>query len=500
MICYAIIDTNVLVSALLSSKEDAATVQIIGKVIIGEIVPVYSNLITKEYREVLSRKRFGFSGDVINYLLSAIETYGILIDPAPSGVILPDMKDLPFYEVVLEKRNDETYLVTGNIKHFPKEPFIVTPRELLEKWKESKYHKPLIIEGARQVGKTWLMKEFGNLFYSDTVYINFDSNSRMSNLFSSDLQTDRIIMGLELYSGKKINPENTLLIFDEVQEVPRALTSLKYFCEDSPQYHIICAGSLLGIALHRGTSFPVGKVDFMKLYPLSYEEFLMAMNKERFVNLLKNGDFQMITNFRQIYIDSLKQYYFIGGMPEAVVRFSENQDFNEVRELQKRILDAYEQDFSKHAPNEIVPKIRMVWNSIPSQLAKDNKKFIYRLIREGARAKDYETAIMWLTDCGLIHKTGRVNTPGLPLKAYEDLKAFKLFLLDVGLLGCMAGLKQSTLLDGNDLFKEFKSSLTEQYVMQQLATIPELNIYYYTNDRNSCEIDFVVDKKLYLLK
>lgn len=365
--------------------------------------------------------------------------------------------------------------------------------ENLKKWKESKYRKPLIIEGARQVGKTWLMKKFGNLFYSDTVYINFDSNSRMSNLFSSDLQTDRIIMGLELYSEKKINPENTLLIFDEVQEVPRALTSLKYFCEDSPQYHIVCAGSLLGIALHKGTSFPVGKVDFMKLYPLSYEEFLMAMDKERFVNLLKNGDFQMITNFRQIYIDSLKQYYFIGGMPEAVVRFSENQDFNEVRELQKRILDAYEQDFSKHAPNEIVPKIRMVWNSIPSQLAKDNKKFIYGLIREGARAKDYETAIMWLTDCGLIHKTGRVNTPGLPLKAYEDLKAFKLFLLDVGLLGCMAGLKQSTLLDGNDLFKEFKGSLTEQYVMQQLATIPELNIYYYTNDRNSCEIDFVVD-------
>lgn len=365
--------------------------------------------------------------------------------------------------------------------------------EDLKRWKESKYRKPLIIEGARQVGKTWLMKEFGRLSYSDTVYINFDSNSRMAELFSSDLQTDRIIMGLELYSGKKINPENTLIIFDEVQEVPRALTSLKYFCENSPEYHIICAGSLLGIALHSGTSFPVGKVDFLKLYPLSYKEFLMAMGNERFVELLQSCDFQMITNFKQSFIDVLKHYYFVGGMPEAVSRFSENRDFNEVRESQKRILDAYEQDFSKHAPNEIVPKIRMVWNSIPSQLAKENKKFVYGIIREGARAKDYETAIMWLSDCGLVHKVSRVNAPNLPLKAYEDLKAFKLFLVDVGLLGCMTGLKQSSLLDGNDMFKEFKGALTEQYVMQQFATIPGLNIYYYTNDRGSCEVDFVVD-------
>lgn len=365
--------------------------------------------------------------------------------------------------------------------------------EDLKRWKESKYRKPLIIEGARQVGKTWLMKEFGRLSYSDAVYINFDSNSRMAELFSSDLQTDRIIMGLELYSGKKINPENTLIIFDEVQEVPRALTSLKYFCENSPEYHIICAGSLLGIALHSGTSFPVGKVDFLKLYPLSYKEFLMAMGYERFVELLQSSDFQMITNFKQSFIDVLKHYYFVGGMPEAVLRFSENRDFNEVREIQKRILDAYEQDFSKHAPNEIVPKIRMVWNSIPSQLAKENKKFVYGIIREGARAKDYETAIMWLSDCGLVHKVSRVNAPNLPLKAYEDLKAFKLFLVDVGLLGCMTGLKQSSLLDGNDMFKEFKGALTEQYVMQQFATIPGLNIYYYTNDRGSCEVDFVVD-------
>ena len=274
----------------------------------------------------------------------------------------------------------------------------------LYKWKESRYRKPLIIEGARQVGKTWLMKEFGKTAYKDMVYINFDSNSRMAELFASDLNTGRLIMGLEIYSGKKIDPENTLIVFDEVQEVPRALSSLKYFCEDAPQYHIICAGSLLGIALHSGTSFPVGKVDFLKLYPLSYKEFLMAVGGERFAELLSAHDFSMITAFRQTYIDNLKYYYFVGGMPEAVLHFSENRDFIEVREVQKRILTAYEQDFSKYAPNEIVPRIRMVWNSIPSQLAKENRKFIYGLVREGGRAKDFETAIMWLSDCGLVHK------------------------------------------------------------------------------------------------
>lgn len=274
----------------------------------------------------------------------------------------------------------------------------------LYKWKESRYRKPLIIEGARQVGKTWLMKEFGKKAYKDMIYINFDSNSRMAELFASDLNTDRLIMGLEIYSGKKIDPENTLIVFDEVQEVPRALSSLKYFCEDAPQYHIMCAGSLLGIALHSGTSFPVGKVDFLKLYPLSYKEFLMAVGGERFAELLSAHDFSMITAFRQTYIDNLKYYYYVGGMPEAVLHFSENRDFIEVREVQKRILTAYEQDFSKYAPNEIVPRIRMVWNSIPSQLAKENRKFIYGLVREGGRAKDFETAIMWLSDCGLVHK------------------------------------------------------------------------------------------------
>lgn len=365
--------------------------------------------------------------------------------------------------------------------------------EKLYKWKESNRRKPLIIEGARQVGKTWLMKEFGSEAYTNTVYINFDSNSRMAELFSSDLNTDRLIMGLELYAGHKIEADNTLLIFDEVQEVPRALSSLKYFYENAPQYNIVCAGSLLGIALHGGTSFPVGKVDFLKLYPLSFKEFLMATGNERFAKLLNKQDYEMITSFKQTYIDALKHYYFVGGMPEAVQSFAENKDFNEVREIQKRILAAYEQDFSKHAPYEIVPKIRMIWNSIPSQLAKENKKFIYGLVREGGRAKEYETAIMWLTDCGLVHKVSRVNAAGIPLKAYEDLRAFKLFVVDVGLLGCMTGLHQRTLLDGNDLFTEFKGALTEQYVCQQLKTIEDLGVYYYTNDRGSCEMDFVID-------
>lgn len=365
--------------------------------------------------------------------------------------------------------------------------------ENLLAWKQSRRRKPLIIEGARQVGKTWLMKEFGRQAYADTVYINFDSNARMAELFASGLDTKRLVLGLELYAGRKIDPENALLIFDEVQEVPRALAALKYFCEDAPQYHIVCAGSLLGIALHRGTSFPVGKVDFLKLYPLSFQEFLMAIGKQQFSELLDQQDFSMITSFRETYADALKQYYFVGGMPEAVESFAENQDFNEVRQIQKRILAAYEQDFSKHAPNEVVPRLRMLWNSIPAQLAKENKKFIYGLVREGARAKDYETALLWLSDCGLVHRVSRVNAPGIPLRAYEDMKAFKLFVLDVGLLGCMTGLHQRTLLDGNTLFVEFKGALTEQYVCQQLKTLADLELCYYTNDRGSCEVDFVVD-------
>ena len=365
--------------------------------------------------------------------------------------------------------------------------------EELKKWKAGKRRKPLIIRGARQVGKTWLMKEFGSKFYTQCVYINFDNNERMKNLFEGDLEVQRIIMGLELYAGHKIDPENMLLIFDEIQEVPKALTSLKYFNENAPQYQIVCAGSLLGIALHEGTSFPVGKVEFLDLYPLSYYEFMMALGKERFVTLLQGRQYSFATDFKQEYIDSLKQYYYVGGMPEVVQAFADNRDFNEVRTIQRRILSAYEQDFSKHAPNEAVPRIRMLWNSIPAQLTKENKKFIYGLIKEGARAKEYELALLWLTDCGLVHKVHRVTVPNLPLKAYEDIKAFKLFFVDVGLLSCMVGLKQGVLLDGNELFKEFKGALTEQYVLQELKTLKGINTYYWTADRGTAEVDFVID-------
>lgn len=363
----------------------------------------------------------------------------------------------------------------------------------LEKWKAKKRRKPLIIRGARQVGKTWLMKEFGATAYVHTVYINFDNNERMKTLFTGSFSVERIVTGLELYAGQKIDADNTLLIFDEVQEVPQALAALKYFNEDAPQYQIVCAGSLLGVALHPGTSFPVGKVEFLDLYPLSFFEFMIAMGKDQYVDLLQKGDFEMASAFKQDYIDLMKHYYYVGGMPEVVQAFADNRDFNEAREIQQRILSAYEQDFSKHAPNEVVPRIRMLWNSIPAQLAKENKKFIYGLIKEGARAKEYELAMLWLTDCGLVHKVHRVSTPSLPLKAYEDLKAFKLFLLDVGLLSCMVGLRQDVLLDGNELFKEFKGALTEQYVLQQLKTVRGLNIYYWTAERGTAEVDFVID-------
>lgn len=365
--------------------------------------------------------------------------------------------------------------------------------EELYKWKAKETRKPLIMRGARQVGKTWLMKEFGGLAYAHTVYVSFDNNRRMRELFSADLDVTRLVTGLELYAGHKIDPGDTLIVFDEVQEVPQALTSLKYFNENAPQYHIICAGSLLGVALHQGTSFPVGKVEFLDLHPLSFAEFMRAMGKERFTELLDKGDFAMASTFKQEYIDSLKKYYFVGGMPEVVSFFAKNTDFNEAREIQQRILATYEQDFSKHAPNEVVPRIRMLWNSIPTQLTKENKKFIYGIIKDGARAKDYEYALMWLTDCGLVHKVHRATAPSLPLKAYEDLKAFKLFIVDVGLLSCMTRLRQDVLLDGNELFKEFKGALTEQYVLQQLRTLRDIEPYYWTNDRNTAEIDFLLD-------
>lgn len=368
-----------------------------------------------------------------------------------------------------------------------------TAIELLHQWKNRTDKKPLIIRGARQVGKTWLMEEFASKAYKDSVYISFDNNAQMMELFTADFNTERIITGLELYAGRKIDPSETVLLFDEIQEVPKALTSLKYFNENAPQYSIICAGSLLGIALHLGTSFPVGKVEFIDLYPLAFSEFMLAMGKGQFAKLMADGDYSMIKTFKSDYIDLLKQYYYVGGMPEVVSRFSESIDFNEARKIQERILNTYEQDFSKHVPHETVPRVRMLWNSVPSQLAKENKKFIYGLIKEGSRAKDYETALLWLEDCGLVHRVNRTGSPSLPLKAYEDLKAFKLFLLDIGLLSCMVRLRQDVLLDGNALFREFKGALTEQYVLQQMKTLDNVTAYYWTNDRNSAEIDFLID-------
>ncbi|MCK9223919.1 MAG: ATP-binding protein [Candidatus Muirbacterium halophilum] len=365
--------------------------------------------------------------------------------------------------------------------------------EFLKKWKDNKNRKPLIIRGARQVGKTWLMKFFGKTYYKNVVYVNFDNNKQMKELFYKDFRIERIITGIELYSKNKVNSDNTLLIFDEIQEVPEALASLKYFNENSPEYNIICAGSLLGVALHSGTSFPVGKVEFFDLFPLSFFEFMKALGKDRFLELINKSDFEMANTFREEYIELLRYYYYIGGMPEAVKDYKEYGDFERVREIQERILLSYEQDFSKHAPSEVVPRIRMILNSIPSQLSKENKKFIYGQIREGTRAKDYETALLWLADCGIIHKIHRITTPLIPLKAFEDIKAFKIYILDVGLLSCMVKLDQSVLIEGNELFRRFKGALTEQYVMQQLKTIKGINTYYWTNNRGSAEIDFLID-------
>ncbi len=362
--------------------------------------------------------------------------------------------------------------------------------DLIE-WKNRENRKPLLIKGARQVGKTWLMKEFGRLHYKKCAYINFDNNERMESLFSGNLDIDRIITALQIESGVVIDIKNTLIIFDEVQEIPRALMSLKYFCENAPQYHIIAAGSLLGIALHPGTSFPVGKVDFLNLYPLDFLEFMEALGNKNLINLLLVKDFNLIKSFKGKYIDLLKQYCYIGGMPEAVSTFIEKQDYNRVRDVQTRLLMAYEQDFSKHAPNEAVPRIRMLWNSIPAQLARENRKFVYGLIRQGARAREFELAMTWLIDCGLLFKVGRITKPDMPLAAYQDFHAFKLYMLDVGLLAAMSKLDLKSLLEGDRIFEEFKGALTEQYVLQQLIVNKEITPFYWSAERGMAEIDFV---------
>ena len=359
-------------------------------------------------------------------------------------------------------------------------------------WKNRPGRKPLIVRGARQVGKTWLIKEFGKNEYAQTVYVNFESSKLLKTLFVDDFDIHRIITALQIESGIQINPNNTLIIFDEVQEAEGALTSLKYFSENAPQYQIIAAGSLLGLAFHKRTSFPVGKVEFLNLNPLNFSEFLMALDKQPLLELLTSRDWVLIRSFKEKYIQLLRQYYYIGGMPEAVLSYSIQNDFRDVRSIQKRILSAYEQDFSKHAPNEIVPRIRMLWNSIPAQLAKENRKFIYGAVKAGSRAKDYELALAWLINSGLVHKVCRVSKPGIPLKAYEDYGAFKLFITDVGLLGAMGDIDVRTLIEGNVIFEEFKGALTEQFVLQQLTTIPDLVIYYWSAERSTAEIDFLV--------
>ncbi|NTW31378.1 MAG: ATP-binding protein [Bacteroidetes bacterium] len=364
--------------------------------------------------------------------------------------------------------------------------------EKLINWKNSNGRKPLIIRGARQVGKTWLMKEFGQREYNQTAYVNFESSKSLKNLFANDFDIQRMISAIQIETAIQINPDNTLIIFDEIQECEGAITSLKYFFENAPQYHIIAAGSLLGVALHEHTSFPVGKVDFLDLFPLNFGEFLLALNKKSLYELLLSHDWTMITSFKSKYIELLRQYYFIGGMPEAVYSFSNENDFKKVRDIQIRILNAYEQDFSKHAPHEIVPRIRMIWQSIPSQLAKENKKFIYGLIKHGARAKDFEMAITWLIDSGLIYKVNRASKPALPLIAYMDISAFKLYLLDVGLLVAMGNINIKTLVEGNQIFQEFKGAMTEQYVLQQLKSFKKLSIYYWSNEKSTAEIDFLV--------
>ena len=362
-------------------------------------------------------------------------------------------------------------------------------------WKNSKNKQPLIIRGARQVGKTWLMKEFGKTNYKNVAYIHFDNNSRMEELFKGDLVPSKIIEGLQIETGVKIEPKETLIIFDEIQEVPRALTSLKYFQEESPEYDIIAAGSLLGVALHNGTSFPVGKVQFLDLYPLNYKEFLKALGEEELLQLLQKKDFELIKVFKTKFIDTLKQYYFVGGMPEVVDNFVQNRDYKQVREIQNKILYSYEQDFSKHAPNDIVPKLRLLWNNIPSQLAKENKKFIYGLIRQGARAREFELAMMWLIDCGLVYSVSRVSKPDLPLAAYQDFNSFKLFIVDTGILGAMTGISEKTLLEGNNIFTEFKGALTEQFVLQQLKSMKDISIFYWSAEKSTAEIDFIIQSE-----
>ncbi len=363
----------------------------------------------------------------------------------------------------------------------------------LKEWKDQKDHKPLIIEGARQVGKTWLMKEFGKQYYKQFVYLHFDNNPELAAIFENDYKIPRLVEAFEILSGTKIDSKNTLIIFDEIQECPRALTSLKYFNENAEKYDIIAAGSLLGLIHHEGTGFPVGKVSFLNLYPMDFFEFAMAIGENRLIELIEKKDFQMISTFKNEFERLVKVYCYIGGMPEVVQNFVNNRDYKKVREIQKAILSSYENDFSKHVSNNTVEKIRMLWRTIPSQLAKENKKFIYSAIKTGARAKEYELALLWLKDSGLVYQVNRIKKPDLPLIAYQDFEAFKLFVVDVGLLCALTDLDVRTILEKTKIFEEFKGAIAEQYVYQQLkSSYSDMPIYYWSNDSSRSEIDFVI--------
>ena len=367
--------------------------------------------------------------------------------------------------------------------------------QFLQNWKQNPNRKPLIIQGARQVGKTWAMKHFGEQSFEQVAYINFDNNSRMKTLFSGDYDINRLILGLKIESGVDIQAHNTLIIFDEVQEVPQALSSLKYFYENAPEFYIVSAGSLLGVSLHHQVSFPVGKVGFLPLYPMDFHEFLRAMGKQDLVELLNLKDWPLISAMKSRYIELLRQYYFVGGMPEAVKVFIETQNFDAVRQVQKNLLMAYEQDFSKHIRDgQTVQKVRSIWHAIPEQLAKENKKFIYANLQKGARSKDYEIALQWLKDSGLVHSVPRIKKPHLPLSAYQD-NAFKLYGLDIGLLSAQSHLDASVLLDGSRIFSEFKGALTEQYVLQQLIANQDNPVFYWATEKGTAEVDFVVQQK-----
>ena len=357
-------------------------------------------------------------------------------------------------------------------------------------WKNNKNRKPLILNGARQVGKTWLLKDFGEKEYESVAYINCDETKDLKAVFS-DFNTDRLIRAFSAISGVNIKPENTLIILDEIQIIPIGLTSLKYFCENAPEYHIAVAGSLLGIGLHEGTGFPVGKVDQINLYPLSFKEFLLALKKDQICNAIQTHKWEELSSLSSIFIDLLRQYYYVGGMPAVVQAYATNHDIFEVRNIQSQILSDYRLDFSKHVPKDILPKVNMVWDSIPAQLAKENKKFIYSKIRKGARAKEFENAIQWLVDAGLVYKVLRVSKVEKPLKFYEDFDSFKLFILDLGLLGAMTEVDAKDVLVNNNAFIEYKGSFTEQYVLQELQSL-EKRVYYHSKEHSELELDFVI--------